>query len=157
MWGNGIPPLNEPYRRLFDGIEGVHFVGKLPRQELVDLELSSDILAYPNCPAGQFAELFGVTVAETQVAGCVPVTSAFGAFPTTVICPEGVLITDHDGYPLHPQEHDYAVQFCDTIINLLRHRPELERRQELLSRKASERFNYSAVARQWLTAIYAHK
>lgn len=156
LWGKDITSGNERYRRMFEGIDNVHFVGKLPRAELVKLQLSSDILAYPNAPDGPFAELFGVTLAESQVAGCIPVTSGFGAFPTTVISPPGVLI-ENDGRYLHPMDDGYGEIFVNTIVSLLSHREELVAQQNRLAQMAGERFNYHTIVWQWLNAIYAHK
>lgn len=151
IWGYGIPPNNECWKMLFKDMAGVHFLGKVPRAKLVELQLTSDILAYPNKPDGEFAELFGVSLAEAQCAGCVPVTSRFGAFPTTVIRPEGVLI---DGDPRDP-ESEYGMDFVAKIVELLSNRGDLEKRQNALRAKALTRFNWNGVVDQWLQTIHS--
>ena len=152
LWGEGIPDNNEHYIKLFRNMEGVTFHSRVPREKLVELQLQSELMAYPNQPVGGHAELFGVSVAECQVAGCVPVTSAFGAFTTTVIQPEGILITA-DEEPIHPSDEDYGARFILQCIELLFDRQELVRRQTALSVKASSRFNWSNIASQWEQAI----
>jgi glycosyltransferase involved in cell wall biosynthesis len=156
LWGYGIPDSNERFRTMFNGMDGVSFHSKVAREKLVELQQQSDILAYPNQPVGDFAELFGVSVAECQVAGCIPVTSDFGAFATTVIKPEGVLIVDRDGYPLHPSETEYGERFVNTIVTLLScgNLPEI---QQSVSTKARLRFNWLTIANQWLDTIDAVK
>lgn len=146
LWAFNVPPNNEKYRELFADMEGVTFLGKVPRSELVKLQLQSDILSFTNQPDGPFAELFCVSAAEAQVAGCVPVTSKFGALPSTVMS-EGVLL---DG---HPGELDYRMKFVESVVELLTNRKELVKRQNALRAKGMARFNWKGIAQQWVELI----
>ena len=152
LWGDGYSDLNERFVKMFEGIEGVKFLGKVPRAELVKLQLQSDILAYPNVPVGDFAELFGLSVAECQVAGCIPVTSQYGAFRTTVL-PEGILIVNQNGDTLHPSDSEYTNRFVMSVVELLSDRPRLMRQQKRLREKALQRFHWQNIVEQWEEAI----
>src|SRR3990167_8366926 len=78
LWG--IPnAANEQYIRSFMGIDGVRFLGAIPRMEMVSEQLKADVQAYP-C---NYEELFCYSVAECQVAGAYPITSNIGALGTT--------------------------------------------------------------------------
>lgn len=150
LWGAGIGANNEQYRQMFQGMRGVHFLGKVPREQLVDLQLTSDLLVYPNAPSeGAFPELFGVSVAECQVAGCVPVTSKFGGLATTVHPEYGKFILDNSGEPLHPQDPEYGTLFVESVTQLLQNRKRLEQRQELLRSASTVRFNWVDIAKLW--------
>lgn len=141
LWGEGIGPGNEPIRAMFAGMPGVSFLGKVPRAELVKLQMSADILAYPNQPVSGNCELFGISVAECQVAGAVPVTSAYGAFTTTVI--EGCLMGGH------PSEPTYQSAFVHGILNLWADRARLTEHQTRLRAAAMARFDPWRIARLW--------
>lgn len=145
LWGEGIAAGNEPLRALFAGMPGVSFLGKVHRRELVRLQMSADILAYPNHPVSGNCELFGISVAECQVAGAVPVTSAYGAFTTTVI--EGCLIGGD------PSEPTYQSAFVHGILDLWSSRGRLTGHQTRLRAAALARFDPWRVAGLWTAVL----
>lgn len=150
LWGAGIGANNEQYRQMFQGMRGVHFLGKIPRAELVDLQLTSDLLVYPNAPSeSALPELFGVSVAECQVAGCVPVTSVFGGLATTVHPDYGKFVVDNEYEPLHPNHPEYGALFVESVVQLLQNRKSLTERQELLRHASTARFNWTSIAKLW--------
>lgn len=57
----------------------VHYLGAIPRRELIALQLASGVHSYP-CT---YDELFCISSAECQVAGAVSVTTEVGALRTT--------------------------------------------------------------------------
>lgn len=156
MWGEGIGKHDEAFRPLFKNVSGVNYVGKLPRQELIDLQLSADVMVYPNAPGtNAYEELFSVATAECQVAGTIPVTSHFGGLQTTVIDGYGHFVSSRDEY-LHPSHPEYASIFSSIVIKLLTDRESLTLQQSSLREKAIARFNWNTIARQWLTAIQSY-
>jgi len=78
LWG-ALSPLNHEHRLNWLGVEGVEFMGKIPRKQLVIEQLKAICQPYP-CT---YSELFCISAAECQVANCAPVTSTAGALPTT--------------------------------------------------------------------------
>lgn len=71
--------LTRKYRLKFLKFQNVHYHSAISRIELVKLQQESVIHLYP-CT---YEELFCISVAETQYAGCFPITSYNGALNTT--------------------------------------------------------------------------
>lgn len=69
----------QQYRLAFAGLRNVNYLSLVSREELVKLQLQSSIHLYPCI----YEELFCISVAETQYAGCFPITSSVGALSTT--------------------------------------------------------------------------
>jgi glycosyltransferase involved in cell wall biosynthesis len=70
---------NEQFIQRFLGMDGVRFLGAVPRMDMVEEQLKAEVMAYP-CT---YPELFCYAVAECQVAGAYPVTTSMGALITT--------------------------------------------------------------------------
>lgn len=154
IWGHGVGAHNQEYKDMFSGMDGVHFLGKVPRSELIDLQLSSDLLVYPNAPSNKaHAELFSVSLAEAQVAGAIPITSYFGGLQTTVIRPEGFFVKDYDDETMHPDNPRYSDKFVYAVNVMLQDRVQLNDTQKSLATKARMRFNWNTVTNQWLDVI----
>jgi glycosyltransferase involved in cell wall biosynthesis len=116
----------------------VHFLGAIPRKELIKQQLSAEVQAYP-CT---YEELFCISAAECQVAGAVPVTSAAGALETTN---EFGLIV-----PGNPATDGFAGQFAERIATLLTaERSFLEQQRRMMQAGAIARFDWSAIAERW--------
>ena len=77
LWGAG--ELNGDHRISWMHMDGVAFLGAIPRRTLIQEELKADVQAYP-CT---YDELFCISNAEAQCAGIYPVTSDMGALATT--------------------------------------------------------------------------
>lgn len=140
LWGISYPG-NDRWVERFRGMPGVRFVGRVAREELVRLQLSSDLMVYPS----DYEELFCVSAAECMVAGAYPITSTFGALPTTAGA--GTLIAGA------PSSASYREAFVEKAVSLLRDREELSRLQRKISAYAKARFRYSEIADKWIGII----
>src|SRR3972149_7530448 len=70
LWGVASP-MNQQFVQMFMRMDGVEFLGAVPRERLVQEQLKAQIHYYP-CV---YEELFCIAVAESQVAGVLPITS----------------------------------------------------------------------------------
>ena len=134
LWG--VPePRNEQHIRRFMGMDGVKFLGAIPRRELVQEQLKAEVQAFP-CT---YDELFCYAVAECQVAGVYPITSSQGALATTNMGTQ----LGGDTNSLH-----WVKQFADAGIEKLldKHLPELQRE---VQKKAVERFSLDRIMKEW--------
>ena len=139
LWGVGA---NDVHHRLnWAGMSGVEYLGKVNRGDLVRLQLEAEILAYP-CT---YEELFCLSAAECQVAGCFPVTTGAGALPTTNS--HGLCVTGDLTNPSALQNN-----FVDRITSLLRgERGYLEERRRIMMVAARMRFDWNVIAERWET------
>lgn len=137
LWG--LPsPGNHKHRLMWADADGVNFLGKVSRPELVKLQMSAEILSYP-CT---YEELFCVSVAECTVAGAYPVTSTRGAIPTTNQW--GTSISGD------PTLRNYPPEFASRVISLLTdERGFLESQRKIMMKEARERFSWKRIAEQW--------
>ena len=136
LWG--VAANNAQHRLQWAGKDSVHFMGKVPRSQLVKLQLKSDIMAYPSV----YEELFCISAAECQVAGALPVTSVSGALPTTNEF--GITI------PGNPKTANWVSAFSSRIVSLLTQEEEyLEQRQYKMMKAARQRFDWEKIADRW--------
>jgi glycosyltransferase involved in cell wall biosynthesis len=137
LWG--LPsPNNHKHRLMWATADGVSFLGKVSRDELVTLQMSAEILSYPST----YEELFCVSVAECGVAGAYPVTSTKGAVPTTNQWGTSII-----GDPTRPE---FIPGFAGRIISLLTDDREfLESQQKIMMKEARERFSWERIAKKW--------
>jgi glycosyltransferase involved in cell wall biosynthesis len=77
LWG--VAPSNEHFKIKFMLMDGVEYVGAIPRKQLLEEELKAELLLYPS----NYEELFCYAVAEAEFAGAYPITSGTGALKTT--------------------------------------------------------------------------
>jgi glycosyltransferase involved in cell wall biosynthesis len=127
------------HRLNWAGMEDVKFLGAVPREELVRLQLEAEIMPYPCI----YEELFCISAAECQVAGALPVTTTTGALPSTNEF--GITVTGDLQNPMTLQNN-----FVDRIVSLLKHdRPYLEERRKTMSVGAKLRFDWSEIAKRW--------
>lgn len=137
LWGLDTPQ-NQQHRLAWAGAPGVQFLGRVPRLVLTTEQRKASILAYP-CT---YDELFCIAVAECQVAGAFPVTSGYGALPTTN--EHGILIS---GTPTDP---GFVRTFSDRIIALLSSEANyLETRRPRMVAASRQRFDWNRIAAQW--------
>lgn len=142
LWG--VPePRNEQFIRRFLGMDGVRFLGAVPRREMVQEQLLAEVQAYPN--AFDQEELFCYSVAECQVAGALPVTSSRGALGTTNM---GVQVPGEASNP------HWIPNFSEAVIETLldKHLPE---KQKEISEKAKCRFSLEKIIGEWERIMYA--
>lgn len=134
LWGVA-EPRNEQHIRRFLGMDGVRFLGAVPRRELVQEQLSAEVQAYP-CT---YPELFCYAIAECQVAGALPVTSTRGAISTTNM---GIQL---EGDPDNPH---WVSVFSEGVISALLDK-NLKDRQEEVNTKAVSRFALNRILGEW--------
>lgn len=146
LWGKGIPDGVEYFKSLFDGMENVEYLSAVPRSELVKIQARSEILAYPNQPVNGLTELFGISVAECQYVGCLPVCTPLGGLATTLL--RGSV--EIEGLP---QDEGYYDMFISRVIDLLTNIRELRALQKIVSEGASEIFDYGIIASEWERVI----
>lgn len=126
---------NEQYLPKFMGMDGVRFLGAIPRRELVQEQMKAEIQAYP-CT---YPELFCYSVAECQIAGALPITSDVGALATTNM---GVQVTGS------PYDRLWQKAWVDMIVQHLKS-DELKHIQEEVQQKALERFSLDKILGDW--------
>jgi glycosyltransferase involved in cell wall biosynthesis len=138
LWGC-ISPLNEQHVARFIGAKGVTFLGAVPRERLIKEQLLAQIHLYTNT----YDELFCISVAESQVAGVLPITSDIGALATTNM---GILI--------HGNPADNLDAFVEKTVESLQNKS-LEAIQFQLSQKAKDRFSIDRILREWDERVFA--
>jgi len=136
LWGSSAN--NSQHRLQWAGSDDVSFRGKIPREQLTQLQMQSEIMSYPSV----YEELFCISAAECQVAGAVPVTSGVGALVTTNEF--GIII------PGSPKAPTWVNNFASRIVNLLTHEHEyLQQRQSAMVTGARRRFDWNVIAERW--------
>lgn len=139
LWGTGFAG-NEDYVRRFMGMDGVRFLGAIPRAELVKEQKMAQIQAYPCI----YEELFCYAVAECQVAGALPIVSDAGAIETTNM---GIHITGD------PRSDIWRKVFVESIVQTLRD-PSLGHKQMEVMTKARDRFSLEKILGEWDKLFY---
>jgi glycosyltransferase involved in cell wall biosynthesis len=142
LWGTDTP-RNEKHRMPWIGVDGVTFLGAVPRRKLIEEQLKADIYSYPNV----YDELFCVSCAEAQACGAYPVTSGIGALQTTNL---GSII---NGDPRDGRSA-FLKNFRDEIIKLLDDRNALAVKQQSIMEQARERFNTDNIVKQWDEKVF---
>ncbi len=134
LWG-AESARNERFIQKFLGVNGVKFLGAVPRREMVQEQMKAQIQAYP-C---SYPELFCYAVAECQVAGALPITSDIGALGTTNM---GVVISGN------MRDRLWQKAFVDMVIQHLKN-PNLREMQAEVQKKALERFSLDKILKEW--------
>jgi len=137
LWGSASP-LNEQHVSRFIRAGNVQFLGAIPRERLIQEQLKAQIHLYP-CT---YDELFCISVAESQVAGVLPITSDTGALATTNM---GVLIKGDSRERLNT--------FIEKTVEYLQNKS-LAEIQLRLSQKAEERFSLDRILDEWETRVF---
>lgn len=137
LWGEG--PLNEQHRLAFSRVPGVKFLGAITRDKLVQEQLSSNVLIYPAI----FEELFCITCAEASVAGCLPITSDWGALPTTNM---------YKVLPGFVTDGRWQAEFAEAVVFAMQHPDEDSRK--MIRQGSARRFDPKRVSRLWRQRIF---
>jgi len=138
LWG--ASPNNGQFIQKFMRQRGVEFLGAVPRERLIEEQLKAQIHFYP----GIFEELFCIAVAESQVAGVLPITSSIGALSTTNM---GVVI---DGSPKDSiTKQTFALKTVEYLNN--KRLPEF---QAEVQSKALSRFSIDSIIKQWNEKVF---
>lgn len=138
LWGVASP-MNSQYVQMFLSMKDVEFLGAIPRERLVQEQLKAQIHYYPST----YEELFCIAVAESMVAGVLPITTNVGALETTNM---GILIQN----PNKEIEKQILVQTTVEYLN----NPRLCEIQKDVQRKALERFGLTNILEQWNKKVF---
>lgn len=128
------------YRLSYAHHNNVSYVGAVRRSELVQIQMEAEVHLYPSI----FEEMFCISVAESQVAGVLPITNNTGALSTTNM---GVLL---HGNAQDPRWQDI---FVKTAIETLTD-PLLPKRQEWVREVSRKRFGIENILRQWDEKVF---
>lgn len=140
LWGAGNDRGNTRYISQSMVLEDVEFLSAVPRQRLIEEQLKADIHLYPCI----YEELFCIAVAESQVAGVIPVTSDFGALRTTNM---GRIILGNPRDSLTKQAFiKQAVEICKTGVD--------DSYRNDLQKKAIERFDPKRILKEWENKVF---
>jgi glycosyltransferase involved in cell wall biosynthesis len=120
----------------------VEFLGGVTRDRLIQEQMKAQIHYYPF--NGGTEELFCISVAESQVAGVLPITSADGALATTNM---GVLIEGS------VREGRNLGLFVEKTVSYLQN-PSLPEMQEHLRERARDRFDINRILKEWDEKIF---
>ena len=129
LWG--ADPGNEAFKEMWQSQPDVHFLGKVPRQELVKHQLEAEVMAYP-C---NYDENFCISAAECISAGAIPVVFAHGALDTTI---------GKDGF-IAKDDFD----FVSKVVKVLKGQSKIN----FVS--ARKRFDWKILANKWQTLLYS--
>jgi len=135
LWG--FSPGVEGPRLSWAGVPGVEYLGGIPRASLVRLQLESEVMPYP-C---SYDELFCISAAECQVAGCIPVTSSIGALATTNLYGKQS--------PGDPASESWRANFIHEVCETLTRREAMLERAELCRSTARTNFDWDKIAMVW--------
>ena len=139
LWGVASP-MNQQYLQMFMRMGGVEFLGAVPRERLVQEQLKAQIHYYP-CV---YEELFCIAVAESQVAGALPITTTIGALSTTNT---GITIDGDANHEVTKQ------RFIQTTIESLKN-PFLSTTQALTQKFARDRFSLDRILDEWNRKVF---
>lgn len=109
LWtGSDVSGYVSPFRMSWAGKKNVRYAGAVKRDELINIQSSAEFHLYP-C---NYPELFCISVAESQIAGVIPITSEVGALSTT----------NRFGHKIAgvTTESPFIDKFVDTTVELMR-------------------------------------
>lgn len=139
LWGT-IDALNEKHRLKWVRQKNVRFLGAVNRRDLVQEQMQAQLHLYP-CT---YEELFCIAVAESQVAGALPITTDCGALDTTNM---------FKVIKGHPLKEAWQQEFLETVCGLLSN-PELPVIQADLRDRAISRFRPERILNEWDTKVF---
>ena len=131
LWGASSGGT-EQYRSSLASLGDVSYVGAVNRRELVKQQLRADFHIYP-CT---YDELFCISVAESLVAGAIPITTPQGALETTNM---GVKISRE--------------KIVEHVVHLMKKPEKARKKREELLRLSRMRFNPVNISRQWFESV----
>lgn len=135
LWGAG--PTNHRHRLNFLNVEGVSFVGAIPRKDLIAQQMEAEILLYP-CT---YEELFCISAAECQVAGAIPVTTSIGALSTTNEF--GIQINGS------PSDQGWIDNYTAQVIALMQSQDDQAAIRDEMTIAAKNRFRWDRICTEW--------
>lgn len=141
LWG-ATEPLNGEFTAMFAKTEGVHFLGKVARKELVYHQLTSEVMVYP-CT---YEECFCISAMECIAAGAIPITTGVGALKTTV-GESGIVLSNFPG------TDEYDKQFIDSVVKLLTDSAYANKLRAEGRKRALDYYSWEKVTQNWINMI----
>jgi glycosyltransferase involved in cell wall biosynthesis len=139
LWGSA--PSDGNFITAWKSKRNYEYAGAVSRKRLIEEQLKAQIHLYPSI----YPELFCVSVAESEVAGVYPITTAEGALETTNM---GEVIHEDANNPKNDK------LFIDKTIELLSDQKKLKLMQEEVRLKAIERFSPGTILKQWNEKVF---
>lgn len=129
---------------------GIEELGRLSQEDIAKLYQQASILAYPT----EFAEIDCISVRKAQAAGCLPVTTDFGALADTndnglKIHSDKTAFTWNKPYQFHFGLEDAAKQqeFVDAVLKAMK-RPVNGAYADVM-KKWARQFSWDAISDRW--------
>lgn len=126
---------------LMETLPNVTEHGRIGQEELAKELLKSDIYVYP-C---HFPEISCISAMKAQVAGCIPLTTDFGALAETNL----LSVTKVHG---SAKDTEVRENFKKTLLGLLEE-PLSEQERGIIVQKARQKFDWYNVAKQWIQIL----
>lgn len=129
------------YRLAYSHHPNVIYRAAVNRRELIRIQQEAELHLYPCI----YDELFCISVAESQVAGAYPITSATGSLQTTNM-----------GRVIHgnPQDPGWQEIFVQNVVEFLTHPEKLQQAQTWIREVAQKRFSIENVLAQWDEKVF---
>lgn len=142
LWGIQSPN-NAQFVQMFMRQRNVEFLGAVSRDRLIQEQLKAQIHLYPFSRTVS-EELFCISVAESQVAGVLPITT-----------PDGALETTNMGVLIHGNANDTITQkmLAEKTIEYLQNR-NLPSIQQDVKEKAIARFSLDRILKEWDEKVF---
>lgn len=134
LWSNAnVEQAVRQYKMKWAGLKGVEYKSAVNRSDLIDIQLQAEYHLYPHL--SQFPELFCISVAESQVAGAIPITSNVGALQTT----------NRFGYKVegHPSSKEFRKSFINHVLT------QMQSEFQDIKEKAAQEFSLEKALVEW--------
>jgi len=141
LWGSHSPN-NQKYRLDLLSLDGIVFLGAIPRHELVKHQAQAQIHLYPCI----YPELFAISVAECQSVGAYPITPDIGALETTNQW--GTIL---EGDAIDPA---WQIRYIDIVIAMILDQDKLKELQLVSIKAARTRFAWERICDEWENIIW---
>jgi hypothetical protein len=139
LWG-ASSARNDRHRVMWMDREDFYFLGAIPRMQLVQEQMKSQLTVYPSV----YDELFCIAISESQYVGSYPITTNRGALPTTNM---GTVV-DWDARDSRGDK-----SFVNTIKSVLEDE-DFEEVVKDLQFRAWKRFNPYTIAERWEREVF---
>ena len=143
LWGMDIPIAKQPALEKIIGLEGVTYLGVLPREELIREQLESEVLLLPG--AVDSPEMCCISAMECAAARNLLVVGDVGALPERVWARgSGKAVAFENGKP-------HAPTFVRCAEEMLTYQPSARAARALYASESVRKYDYSVLAPQWIT------
>jgi glycosyltransferase involved in cell wall biosynthesis/lipopolysaccharide biosynthesis regulator YciM len=147
-WYQSINRLKTKCFNQAEKFGNIKFTGRLNKNDLAEVMLSSSILVYPN----NFWETFCLTALEAQAAGLPIITTDIGALSTVVNREFNILLQGS------PDSSKYQKDFIENLCEIINNKEDLNRRS-LGNLKYIESINcdWEDINKMWIKLLYELK